>query len=194
MVSLPEVEDELVCRTPHTKWSPSETLGWSKRMFCTGKFPLIMVSGGQMWDMQVSWKGFCKVVLGMLMSGCSSFPCPSRTIVLTRTGIVCVCVVFFYYTIRTQTVGRTSMKSYFAQGFYIFFGFISWSPEQFLNTWFKNCKVFFIAFFFNPLVASCFLLVAVLSRFLFKKYWFSFFSCFWSNLFLAGCLFVLTLN
>ena len=26
------------------------------------------------------------------MFGCSCFPCPSRTVALTRTGIVCVCV------------------------------------------------------------------------------------------------------
>ena len=51
-----------------------------------------MVSGGQMWDMEVSWRGLCKVVLGMLMFGCCSFPCPSRTVALTWTGIVCVCV------------------------------------------------------------------------------------------------------
>ena len=92
MVSLPEVENELLCRTSQTNWSPSETLGWSNWIFCTGNFPFIMVSGGQIWDMELSWEGFCKVVLGMLMFGCSSFPCPSRTVALTRTGIVCVCV------------------------------------------------------------------------------------------------------
>ena len=31
------------------------------------------------------------IVLGTLMFGCSSFPCPSRTVTLTRTGLVCVC-------------------------------------------------------------------------------------------------------
>ena len=92
MVSLPEVENELLCRTSQTNWSPSETLGWSNWIFCTGNFPFIMVSGGQNWDMELSWEGFCKAVLGMLMFGCSSFPCPSRTLALTRTGIVCVCV------------------------------------------------------------------------------------------------------
>ena len=90
MVSLPEVENELLCRTSQTNWSPSETLGWSNWIFCTGNFPFIMVSGGQIWDMELSWEGFCKVVLGMLMFGCCSFPCPSRTVALTRTGIVCV--------------------------------------------------------------------------------------------------------
>ena len=37
-------------------------------------------------------KSFCTVVLGTLMFGCSCFPCPSRTVALTRTGIVCLCV------------------------------------------------------------------------------------------------------
>ena len=92
MVSLPKMEDELFCRTSQTNWSPSEPLGWPNWILCTGNFPFIMVSGGQMWDMEVSWEGFCKVVLGMLMFGCSGFPCPSRTVPLTRTGIVCVCV------------------------------------------------------------------------------------------------------
>ena len=37
-------------------------------------------------------ESFCTVVLGTLMFGCSCFPCPSRTVALTRTGIVCLCV------------------------------------------------------------------------------------------------------
>ena len=43
--------------------------------------------------MEFSWENFCTVVLGTLMFGCSSsFPCPSRTVALTRTGIVLRCV------------------------------------------------------------------------------------------------------
>ena len=57
---------------------------------CTGISMYIHIFLCRMWDMEVSWEGFCKVVLGMLMFGCSSFPCPSRTVALTRTGIVCV--------------------------------------------------------------------------------------------------------
>ena len=87
VASLPKVADELLCRTSQANWSPSKTLGWSSRIFCTGNFPLIMVSGGQLWDMEFSWENFCTVVLGMLMFGGSSFPCPSRTVALTRTGI-----------------------------------------------------------------------------------------------------------
>ena len=87
---LPEVAHELLCRTSPTNWSPSETLGWSNWIFCTGKLPLIMVSGSQMWDMELSWESFCTVVLGTLMFGCSSFPCPSWTVALTGTGFACV--------------------------------------------------------------------------------------------------------
>ena len=47
---------------------------------------------------------------------------------------------------------RTSMKTCYAHGFYIFSGFTSWSPEQLhIRDWkrclFKNCKVFCIVFF-----------------------------------------------
>jgi len=57
---------------------------------CTGISMYIHIFLCRMWDMEVSWEGFCKVVLGILMFGCSSFPCPSRTVALTRTGIACV--------------------------------------------------------------------------------------------------------
>ena len=87
MACLPKVADELLCRTSQASWSPSETLGWSNRIFCAKKNPLIMVSGGQLWNMEFSWKNFCTVVLETLMFGCNSFPCPSRTVALTRTGI-----------------------------------------------------------------------------------------------------------
>ena len=46
-----------------------------------------MVSG----DMEFSWKNFCTVVFGTLMLGCDNFPCPSRTVALTRTGLALRC-------------------------------------------------------------------------------------------------------
>lgn len=42
------------------------------------RFPFIMVSGGQLWDMKSSRENFCTMVRGTLMFGCASFPCHSR--------------------------------------------------------------------------------------------------------------------
>ena len=63
-------------------------------IFCTGNFPFIMVSGGQIWDMELSWEGFCKVVLGMLMFGCSSFPMSlaDRSFDSDGNCVCCVCL------------------------------------------------------------------------------------------------------
>lgn len=46
----------------------------------------------QFWHMLFSCENICKVVLGTLMFGGSSSPCPSQTVAWTRKGIVCVCV------------------------------------------------------------------------------------------------------
>ena len=42
--------------------------------------------------MEFSWENFCTVVLGTLMFGCISFPCPSPTVALTRTCVALRCV------------------------------------------------------------------------------------------------------
>ena len=49
-----------------------------------------MVSGGQLWDVELSRRKNCTVVFGALMFGCSSFP--SRTVALIQREIACVCV------------------------------------------------------------------------------------------------------
>ena len=68
--------------------SPANTLAWSNKMFCAKFFH-------SSWCHAANYK-ICSphekiIVLGTLMFGCSSFPCPSRTVTLTRTGLVCVC-------------------------------------------------------------------------------------------------------
>ena len=115
-VSLPKVAHELLCRTSQTKWWPSETLGWSNPIFCTINFPFIMVSGGHIMRHEILMRRKnCTVALGALMFRCDSFPCRSRTVALTRTGIANVwniscCGSFHLTSPGSPTICRTSVK------------------------------------------------------------------------------------
>ena len=54
--------------------------------------------------MEFSWKNFViTAVPGKLMFGCTNFPCPSRTIALSRTRIVCLFLGLDEHMVDTKT-------------------------------------------------------------------------------------------
>ena len=63
-----------------------------------------MVSGGQLWDVELSRRKNCTVVFGALMFGCSSFP--SRTVALIQREIACVCVCGVCVGVSELCVGQ----------------------------------------------------------------------------------------